>query len=80
MSLNLVPWLAIDKTLEGPPPLLPRGHWVGDLQQECPVWTHLTREHGSSLKQSILNEPWPTRRHGTSGPSSHMVSILRDRA
>ncbi len=34
----------------------------------------------STLKQSILNEPWPTRHDGASGPCSHMASFLHDRA
>ncbi len=34
----------------------------------------------STLKQSILNEPWPTGHDGTSEPCSHMASFLHDRA
>ncbi len=37
-------------------------------------------EHFSTLKQSILNEPWPTGHDGASGPCSHMASFLHDRA
>ncbi len=33
-----------------------------------------------TLKQSILNEPWPTGHDGASGPCSHMASFLHDRA
>ncbi len=40
----------------------------------------LTIEHFSTLKQSILNEPWPTVHDGDSGPCSHMASFLNDRA
>ncbi len=29
-------------------------------------------EHFFTLKQSILNEPWPTGHDGASGPCSHM--------
>ncbi len=32
-----------------------------DFQQECQIWTRLTIEHVSTWKESILNEPWPTR-------------------
>ncbi len=34
----------------------------------------------STLKQSILNDPWPTGHDGASGPCSHMASLLHDRA
>ncbi len=34
----------------------------------------------STLKQSILNEPWLTGHDGASGPCSHMASFLHDRA
>ncbi len=34
----------------------------------------------STLKQSILNEPWPTGHDSASGPCSHMASFLHDRA
>ncbi len=44
------------------------------------IWTRLTIEHLSTLKQSILNEPWPTRHDGPSGPCPHMASFLHDRA
>ncbi len=43
------------------------------------VWTRLTIEHFSTLKQSILNEPWPTGHHSASGPSPHIASFLHDR-
>ncbi len=33
-----------------------------------------------TLKQSILNDPWPTGHNGASGPCSHMASFLHDRA
>ncbi len=46
--------------------------------QECQIWTHLTIEHFSTLKQSILNESWLTGHNGTSGPGSHMASFLHD--
>ncbi len=36
----------------------------------------LTKEHFSTLKQSILNEPWPTGHDGASGPCSHIVGIV----
>ncbi len=36
--------------------------------------------HFSTLKQSILNETWPTGHGGASGPCSRMASILHDRA
>ncbi len=42
--------------------------------------SHLTIEHFSTLKQSILNEPQPTGHNGTSGPCSHVASCLHDRA
>ncbi len=51
-----------------------------DFQQECQIWTHLTIEHFSTLKQSILNEPWPTGHDGAFGPCSHMASFLHDGA
>ncbi len=35
---------------------------------------------GYTLKQTILNEPWPTGHDGASGPCSHMASFLHDRA
>ncbi len=50
-----------------------------DFQQECQIWTRLTIEHFSTLKQSILNEPWPTGHDDASGPCSHMASFLHDR-
>ncbi len=56
------------------------GHSVCDFQQECQIWTRLTIEHVSTLKQSILNEPWPTGHDGASGPCSHMAAFLHDRA
>ncbi len=34
----------------------------------------------STLKQSILNEPWDTGHNGASGQCSHMASFLHDRA
>ncbi len=37
-------------------------------------------DHFSTLKQSILNEPWPTGHNGASGPCSHMAFFLHDRA
>ncbi len=37
-------------------------------------------KHFSTLKQSILNEPWPTGHDGTSGPCSHMAFFLHDKA
>ncbi len=52
---------------------------VHDFQQECQIWSRLTIEHFSTLKQSILNEPWPTGHDGASGPCSHMASFLHDR-
>ncbi len=39
---------------------------------------HLTIEHFSTLKQSILNEPWSTGHDGASGPCSQMASFLYD--
>ncbi len=53
---------------------------VRDFQQEYQIWTCLIIEHFSTLKQSILNEPWPTGHDGASGPCSHMASLLHDRA
>ncbi len=44
------------------------------------IWTRLTIEHFSTLKRSILNEPWPTGHDSASGPCSHMASFLHDRA
>ncbi len=35
----------------------------------------LTIEHFSTLKQSILNEPWPSGHDCASGPCSHMASF-----
>ncbi len=72
--------LNADNKLEGLPPLLPGGHGICDFQQECQIWTRLTIEHFSTLKQSILKEPWPTGHDGASGPFSHMASFLHDRA
>ncbi len=46
--------LNADNTLEGVPPLYPGGHGVHDFQQECQIWTRLTIEHFSTLKQSIF--------------------------
>ncbi len=46
------------------------------FQQECQIWTRLTIEQFSTLKHSILNEPWPTGHSSTSGPCSHMASFL----
>ncbi len=43
-------------------------------------WFRLTIEYFSTLKQSILNEPWPTGQDGASGTCSHMASFLHDRA
>ncbi len=43
------------------------------------IWTRMTIEHFSTLKQSILNEPWPTGHDGVSGPCTHMASFLHDR-
>ncbi len=43
-------------------------------------WTRLTIEHFSTLKQPILNDPWPTGHDSASGPCSHMASFLHDRA
>ncbi len=60
------------------PPLYPS--LFHDFQQECQIWIRLTIEHFSSLKQSILKEPWPTGHDGASGPCSHMASFLHDRA
>ncbi len=40
------------------------GLGVSDFQQECQIRTRLTIEHFSTLKQSILNEPWPTGHDG----------------
>ncbi len=56
------------------------GHVVRYFQQECQIWTRLTIEHFSTLKLSILNEPWPTGHDGASGPCSHMASFFHDRA
>ncbi len=56
----------------------PGGHGIHDFQQECQIWSRLTIDHFSTLKQSILNEPWPTGHDGVSG--SHMASFLHDRA
>ncbi len=53
---------------------------IRDFQQECQIWTRLTIEHFSTLKESILNEAWPTGQDGASGPCSHMASFLHDRA
>ncbi len=44
--------------------------------RKCQIWTRLTIEHFSTLKQSILNEPWPTGHDGASGPCSHMASFF----
>ncbi len=72
--------LNADNTLEGLPPLYPGGHGVCDFQKECQIWTRLTTEHFSTLKQSILNKPWPTGHDDASGPCSHMASFLHDKA
>ncbi len=53
---------------------------VRDFQQECQIWTGLTIEHFSTLKQSILKEPWSTGYDSASRPCSHMASFLHDRA
>ncbi len=67
--------LNTDDMLEGLPPLLLVGHGVRDFQQGQ-IWTRMTIEHFSSLKQSILNEPGPTGHDGASGPCSHTASFL----
>ncbi len=54
-------------------------HGVHDFQQESQIWTRLTIEHFSTLKQSVINEPWPTRHDSAFGPCSHMTSFLHDR-
>ncbi len=61
---------------------LGRGHVYGirDFQQKFEIWTTLTIEHFSTLKQSVLNYPWPTGHDCASGPYSHMASFLHDRA
>ncbi len=43
--------------------------------KECKILTRLTIEHFSTLKQYILNEPWPTGHDSASGPCSHMASF-----
>ncbi len=46
------------------------------------IWTPgrpIQQPGSSTLKQSILNEPWPTGHDSTSGPCSHMASFLHDR-
>ncbi len=58
----------------------PEDKGVCDCQQECQIWTRLTIEHFSILKQSILNEPYPTGHDGASGPCSNMASFLHDSA
>ncbi len=60
--------------------LLFSGHGVRDFQQECQIWTRLTIEHFPTLKQFILNKPWPTGHDVASGPCSHIASFLHDRA
>ncbi len=41
-----------------------------------PTWiSNLDSDHFSTLKQSILNESWPTGHYGASGPCSHMASF-----
>ncbi len=77
-SEMLVFELNTDDTLEGLPPLWPGGHSVCDFLHEFQIWTRLTIEHFSTLKQSILNESWPTRHDAASGPCSHMASFLHD--
>ncbi len=44
--------------------------------QECQIWNRLTIEHFSTLKQSILNELWPTGHDSAAGPCSHMASFF----
>ena len=72
--------LNADNTLEGFPPLYPGGHGVCDHQQECHIWTRLTRDQFPTLKWSILNESWSTGHDGASGPGSNMTSFLHDGA
>ncbi len=67
-----------DDTQEGLPPFQPGKYGVCDFQQECQIWTRLTIEHFSILKQSIVNEPWPTGHDGASGPCSQMAYFLHD--
>ncbi len=46
--------------------------------KKCKTWTRLAVEYFSTLKQSVLNEPWPTG-HVFRSPCSHMASFLFDR-
>ncbi len=43
--------LNADDTLEGLILFYPGGHGIHDFQQECQIWTRLTIEHFSTLKQ-----------------------------
>ncbi len=70
--------LNADDTQEDLPSLKLGGHGGRDFQRECQIWTHLTIEHLSTLKQSFLNDPWPTGYNSASGPCSHMASYLHD--
>ncbi len=72
--------LNADNMLEGLPPLQVGGHGVRDFQQEGRIWTRLTIEHFSTLKQTTLNEPWPRGHDGASGPCLNEASFLHDRA
>ncbi len=70
--------LNADNKLEGLPSLLSEGECIRDFQQECQIWTRLTIEHVSTLKHSILNEPWPTGYDGAFGPCSPMAFFLHE--
>ncbi len=67
--------LNADDTLEDLPSLTLEDTAGRDFQQEFQIWTHLTIEHLSTLKQSFLNDPWPTRHNDAPGPYSHMASF-----
>ncbi len=73
-------WTECWYTLEGSLSSLARRTRRPWFPTECQIWTCLTIEHFSTLKQSILNEPWPTGHGSVSGPCSHMASFLHDRA
>ncbi len=58
-------WLSFELNADNTSPSsLAGGHGIRDFQQECQIWARLTIENFSTLKQLILNEPWPIGHDG----------------